>query len=119
VRFPLDEDEVVNETKIARKKGKIIASTTRAYVPLRPTKQQGGVNVSPPDPPARDSDIYSDVEDIDESPAANHHERKGQSHSVSVCIPSCSQCFFVNLQVFRRCSRSGWSTTGMRLPMRS
>ena len=89
--IPVNEVEVVNEITVTRHKKRILTSSKPVHIPLPPTTQKPEVEMSPPDPPPRDEDVYSDVEDTNKSPGTNRHERKGQSRSVSVSISSCSR----------------------------
>ena len=87
---PLDEDEVMEEVTVTRRKKRIVVSSKLVNIPLPPKKKQDRVGTLPSSFPHRDTDVYSDVEDANETPGMNHRARKGQSRSVSVCFPSSS-----------------------------
>jgi len=83
--IPVNNDEVVNEITVTRQKKRIHISSKLVYIPPAPTTQPG-VGTSATDVPPRDSDIYSDAEDMDRLPAMNSCERKGPRRSVSVRV---------------------------------
>ena len=80
----------MEEVTVTRRKKRIVVSSKLVDVPLPPKKKQDRVGTLPSSFPPRDTDVYSDVEDANETPGMNHRAQKGQSHSVSVRFPSSS-----------------------------
>ena len=87
---PLDEDEVMEEVTVTCRKKRIVISSKLVNIPLPPKKKQDQVGTLPSSFPHRDTDVYSDIEDANETPGMNHCTRKGQSRSVLVRFPSSS-----------------------------
>lgn len=80
----------MEEVTVTCRKKHIVISSKLVNIPLPPKKKQDQVGTLPSSFPHRDTDVYSDVEDANETPGMNHCTRKGQSRSVSVRFPSSS-----------------------------